>query len=58
MSWNVPEDWHCYYNSCSHHGIRWHASEGPYCPICLEEDEEQSEEQSDEDTEESTEDEE
>ena len=54
MSWNVPEDWHCYYNSCSKHEIRWHASEGPYCPVCEQESEEEySEEETEEEEEES-----
>ena len=58
MSWNVPDDWNSWWETCPKHGTRYHASEGD-CPECEREyDEEQSEEQSDEDTEESTEDEE
>ena len=25
---NVPDDWHCYYRTCSHCGSRYHLSEG------------------------------
>ena len=31
MSWNVPDDWGCYYRTCSECGARYHASEHEGC---------------------------
>jgi hypothetical protein len=28
MAWDVPDDWHCYYETCGWCRTRYHASEG------------------------------
>ena len=37
---NLPDDWNCYWYTCSEHDVKYHASEG--CPICEMSEEEEN----------------